>query len=155
MKRKQVLIVMGSESDREVMSRAAEVLSDLGIAYEMVVSSAHRNPERTRKLAKEAEKKGIKVIIAGAGMAAHLPGVIASHTKLPVIGVPLPSLPLKGVDSFFSILQMPSGVPVATMSVGKAGAKNAGILAAQILALADDKIKERLKSLKVQKLKGK
>lgn len=101
MKRKQVLIVMGSESDREVMNRAAEVLSDFGIGYEMVVSSAHRSPGRTRKLAREAEKKGIKVIIAGAGMAAHLPGVMASHTKLPVIGVPLPSLPFKGIDSFF------------------------------------------------------
>jgi len=147
MKKKQVLIVMGSESDREVMNKAAEVLSDFGIGFEMVVSSAHRNPEKTRKLAKEAERKGIKVIISGAGMAAHLPGVIAAHTKLPVIGVPLFSLPLKGMDSFFSILQMPSGVPVATMSVGSAGAKNAGILAAQILALSDDKLKKRLKKV--------
>lgn len=145
MKKKQVLIVMGSESDREVMNKTVEVLSDFGIGFEMVVSSAHRNPEKTRKLAKEAEGKGVKVIIAGAGMAAHLPGVIAAHTKLPVIGVPLSSLPLKGMDSFFSILQMPSGVPVATMSVGSAGAKNAAILAAQILALSDDKIKKRLK----------
>jgi len=155
MKKNQVLIVMGSESDREVMNKTAEVLSDFGIGFEMVVSSAHRNPEKTRKLAKEAEGKGVKVIIAGAGMAAHLPGVIAAHTKLPVIGVPLPSLPFKGMDSFFSILQMPSGVPVATMSVGNAGAKNAGILAAQILALSDDKIKEKLKGLKVQKFKTK
>jgi len=147
MQKKQVLIVIGSESDREVMNKAAEVLSDFGIGFEMVVSSAHRNPEKTRKLAKEAERKGIKVIISGAGMAAHLPGVIAAHTKLPVIGVPLFSLPLKGMDSFFSILQMPSGVPVATMSVGSAGAKNAGILAAQILALSDDKLKKRLKKV--------
>jgi phosphoribosylaminoimidazole carboxylase PurE protein len=145
MQRKKVLIVMGSESDRGMMNKTAEVLSDFGIGYEIIVSSAHRNPERTRKLAKEAEKKGINVIIAGAGMAAHLPGVIAAHTKLPVIGVPLPSLPFKGMDSFFSILQMPSGVPVATMSVGNAGAKNAAILAAQILALSDDKLKKRLK----------
>ena len=145
---------MGSESDPEVMNKAAEVLSNFGIGYEIVVSSAHRNPEKTRKLAKEAEKKGIKVIIAGAGMAAHLPGVIASHTNLPVIGVPLSSLPFKGVDSFFSILQMPSGVPVATMSVGNAGAKNAGILAAEILALSDDKLKKRLKSLRVKGFKG-
>ena len=145
MQRKKVLIVMGSESDREVMNKTAEVLSSFGIDFEMVVSSAHRNPERTRKLAKEAEKKGINVIIAGAGMAAHLPGVIAAHTKLPVIGVPLPSLPFKGMDSFFSILQMPSGVPVATMSVGAPGAKNAAILAAEILALSDDKIRRRLK----------
>ena len=155
MQRKQVLIVMGSESDREVMNKTAEVLSSFGIGFEMVVSSAHRNPEKTRKLAKEAGKKGINVIIAGAGMAAHLPGVIAAHTKLPVIGVPLPSLLFKGMDSFFSILQMPSGVPVATMSVGNAGAKNAAILAAQILALSDDKLKRRLKSSSVKGLKGK
>jgi phosphoribosylaminoimidazole carboxylase PurE protein len=147
MQKKKVLIVMGSESDREVMNKTAEVLSDLGIGYEIIVSSAHRNPERTRKLAKEAEKKGINVIIAGAGMAAHLPGVIAAHTKLPVIGVPLSSLPFKGLDSFFSILQMPSGVPVATMSVGNAGAKNAAILAAQILALSDDKLRKKLKKV--------
>ena len=147
MQKKKVLIVMGSESDREVMNKTAEVLSDLGIGYEIIVSSAHRNPERTRKLAKEAEKKGINVIIAGAGMAAHLPGVIAAHTRLPVIGVPLPSLPFKGMDSFFSILQMPPGVPVATMSVGNAGAKNAAILAAQILALSDDKLRKKLKKV--------
>jgi 5-(carboxyamino)imidazole ribonucleotide mutase len=155
MQRKQVLIVMGSESDREVMNETAEVLSNFGIGYEIVVSSAHRDPEKTRKLAKGAERKGIKVIIAGAGMAAHLPGVIAAHTKLPVIGVPLSSLPFKGMDSFFSILQMPSGVPVATMSVGNAGAKNAGILTAQILALSDYKIKKRIKSLRVKGFKGK
>ena len=147
MQKKQVLIVMGSESDREVMNKTAEVLSDFGIGFEMVVSSAHRNPEKTRKLAKEAEGKGVKVIIAGAGMAAHLPGVIAAHTKLPVIGVPLFSVPFKGMDSFYSILQMPAGVPVATMSVGKAGAKNAGILAAQMLALSDDKLRKKLKKV--------
>ena len=147
MQRKKVLIVIGSESDREVMNKTAEVLSDFGIGYKIIVSSAHRNPEKTRKLAKGAERKGIKVIIAGAGMAAHLPGVIAAHTKLPVIGVPLSSLPFKGMDSFYSILQMPAGVPVATMSVGTAGAKNAGILAAQMLALSDDKLKKRLKKV--------
>ncbi len=145
MKKNKVLIVIGSESDREVMNKAAEALTDFGIGFEMVVSSAHRNPEKTRKLAKEAERKGFKVIIAGAGMAAHLPGVIAAHTKLPVIGIPLPSTPFKGMDSFFSILQMPYGVPVATMSVGVPGAKNAAILAAQILALNDDKLRKRLK----------
>lgn len=148
MKKNQVLIVMGSESDREVMNKTAEVLSNFGIGYEIVVSSAHRNPEKTRKLAKGAEGKGIKVIIAGAGMAAHLPGVIAAHTKLPVIGVPLSSLPFKGMDSFFSILQMPAGVPVATMSVGTAGAKNAGILAAEILGLIDKNIKKNLERFK-------
>ena len=147
MKKNQVLIVIGSESDREVMNKTAEVLSNFGIGYDILVSSAHRNPEKTRKLAKEAERKGVKVIIAGAGMAAHLPGVIAAHTKLPVIGVPLSSLPFKGMDSFFSILQMPAGVPVATMSVGNAGAKNAGILAAEILALSDDKLRKMLKKV--------
>jgi len=155
MKKNKVLIVMGSDSDREVMNKTAEALTDFGIGFEMVVSSAHRNPEKTRKLAKEAERKGFKVIIAGAGMAAHLPGVMAAHSKLPVIGIPLPSAPFKGLDSFFSILQMPSGVPVATMSVGIPGAKNAAIFAAKILALSDEKLKKRLKGLKVQKFKGK
>ena len=149
--RKKVLIVIGSESDRAMMNRSAEGLNDFEIGFEMLVSSAHRSPEKTRKLAKEAEKKGIKVIIAGAGMAAHLPGSIAAHTTLPVIGVPLPSLPFKGMDSFYSIMQMPSGVPVATMSVGKAGAKNAGILAAQILALSDNKVRVKLKKLKKER----
>jgi phosphoribosylaminoimidazole carboxylase PurE protein len=148
MKKNKVLIVMGSESDREVMNKTAEVLTDFGIGFEIVVCSAHRNPDKTRKLAKEAERKGFKVVIAGAGMAAHLPGVIAAHTSLPVIGVPLPSLPLKGMDSFFSILQMPSGVPVATMSVGVPGAKNAAIFAAQILALSGNKIKKKDKEFK-------
>lgn len=146
---------MGSVSDREVMNKTAEVLTGFGIGFEMIVCSAHRNPEKTRKLAKEAERKGFKVIIAGAGMAAHLPGVMAAHSKLPVIGIPLPSAPFKGLDSFFSILQMPSGVPVATMSVGIPGAKNAAIFAAKILALSDEKLKKRLKGLKVQKFKGK
>ena len=148
MKKIKVLIVMGSESDKEIMNKTAEVLSDFCISYEMVVSSAHRNPEKTRKLAKEAERKGFKVIIAGAGMAAHLPGVMAAHSKLPVIGVPLPSAPFKGMDSFFSILQMPSGVPVATMSVGIPGAKNAGILAGEILVLLDKNIKKKLERFK-------
>ncbi len=155
MKKNKVLIVMGSDSDREVMNKTAEALTDFGIGFEMVISSAHRNPEKTRKLAKEAERKGFKVIIAGAGMAAHLPGVMAAYSKLPVIGIPLLSAPFKGLDSFFSILQMPSGVPVATMSVGIPGAKNAAIFAAEILALSDEKLKKRLKGLKVQKFKGK
>jgi len=148
MKKNKVLIVMGSESDKEVMSKTAEVLTDFGIGFEIFVSSAHRHPERTRKLALEAERKGIKVIIAGAGMAAHLPGFMAAHSKLPVIGVPLPSASFKGMDSFFSILQMPSGVPVATMSVGVPGAKNAGILAGEILGLSDKNIKKKLERFK-------
>ncbi len=138
----KVLILMGSKKDQEVMQKAAEILEEFKIPYQMEVSSAHRNPERTKRLARDAEKKGVKVIIAGAGMAAHLPGVIASYTNLPVIGVPLNASALSGLDSLFSIVQMPSGIPVATMAVGEAGAKNAAIFAAQILALSDDRIKK-------------
>jgi phosphoribosylaminoimidazole carboxylase PurE protein len=140
----RVLVVMGSKNDQEVMLKGAETLQKLGIPYQVEICSAHRNPERTKELARNAEQKGIKVIIAGAGMAAHLPGVIASHTNLPVIGVPLEASPLCGVDALFSIVQMPSGVPVAAMAIGEAGAKNAAILAAQILAVSDDKLKKSL-----------
>jgi phosphoribosylaminoimidazole carboxylase PurE protein len=140
----KVLIVMGSKKDQEVMCRAAEMLEKFMIPYQMEVSSAHRNPDKTKKLAQNAERKGIKVIIAGAGMAAHLPGVIASFTRLPVIGVPLNASPLSGVDSLFSMVQMPSGIPVATMAIGEAGAKNAGILAAEILGLSDKSLKNKL-----------
>jgi 5-(carboxyamino)imidazole ribonucleotide mutase len=144
----KVLIVMGSKKDQEVMCRAAEMLEKFMIPYQMEVSSAHRNPDKTKKLAQNAERKGIKVIIAGAGMAAHLPGVIASFTRLPVIGVPLNASPLSGVDSLFSMAQMPSGIPVATMAIGEAGAKNAGILAAEILALSDAKLKKSLENFR-------
>ncbi len=137
----KVLIVMGSKKDQEVMLKTAETLQKFGISFRMEISSAHRNPDKTRKLAQEAEKKGIKVIIAGAGMAAHLPGVIASFTTLPVIGVPLNVSALAGVDSLFSIVQMPAGIPVATMAIGEAGAKNAAIFTVEILALSDDKLK--------------
>jgi len=139
---------MGSKSDQLIMSKGIEILKKLKIPYEMEICSAHRNPEKTENLAKSAEEKGIKVIIAGAGMAAHLPGVIASYTNLPVIGVPLNASTLSGLDSLFSIVQMPSGVPVATVSIGEAGAKNAAILAIQILALSDDKLKKRLERFK-------
>ncbi len=138
----KVLILMGSKKDQEVMLKSAEILKEFKIPYQVEVSSAHRNPERIKKLAQNAEKKGVRVIIAGAGMAAHLPGVVASYTNLPVIGVPLSASSLSGIDSLFSIVQMPSGIPVATMAIGKAGAKNAAILAAQILALSDDRIKK-------------
>jgi phosphoribosylaminoimidazole carboxylase PurE protein len=144
----KVLIIIGSKSDKQVMSETAKLLKDFNIPFELVVCSAHRSPQRTKRLAQSAEKKGVKIIICGAGMAAHLPGVVASWTNLPVIGVPLPSLPFKGMDSFFSVLQMPSGVPVATMSVGVAGAKNAAILAAKILALSDKKLKEGMRMFK-------
>jgi phosphoribosylaminoimidazole carboxylase PurE protein len=148
MRGSKILVVVGSKSDQEAMSKAVEILQEFEIPYQMEICSAHRNPEKTKALASSAENKGIKVIIAGAGMAAHLPGVIASHTTLPVIGVPLNASPLLGLDSLFSMVQMPSGVPVATVSIGEAGAKNAAILAIQILAISDEKLKKRLQKFK-------
>jgi phosphoribosylaminoimidazole carboxylase PurE protein len=133
----KVLILMGSDSDLPVMEKAGKLLKEFNIPYKMTVSSAHRTPERTLKLIKDAEKSGVEVIIAGAGAAAHLAGVVASHTILPVIGVPIDSSPLKGIDALYSTVQMPPGIPVATMAVGKGGAKNAAIFAAQILGLGD------------------
>jgi len=146
----KVLILTGSKNDLEILKATEELLKQFGIPYELMVSSAHRNPDRTRKLATEAEKKGIKVIIAAAGMAAHLAGVVASLATLPVIGVPLPGSYMRGMDSFLATLQMPAGTPVATMAVGSHGAKNAAILAAQILALSDEKLKKRLKRYKAE-----
>jgi phosphoribosylaminoimidazole carboxylase PurE protein len=137
-------IVMGSESDAEVMQNAAEVLDSLGVPYAITVASAHRAIDKTLGYAREAAKLGLKVIIAGAGGAAHLPGVVAAATTLPIIGVPIDSSPLKGMDALLSIAQMPSGVPVATMAVGAAGAKNAAYLAVRILALQDRELKARL-----------
>jgi len=139
-------ILMGSDSDLPVMEEAAKVLKDFGIPYEMTVSSAHRTPKRTSEYAKSAEGRGIRVIIAGAGAAAHLAGFIAAETTLPVIGVPIDSSPLKGLDSLLSTVQMPGGVPVASMAIGKAGAKNAGIFAAQILAVSNPKLADALKA---------
>jgi phosphoribosylaminoimidazole carboxylase PurE protein len=130
----RVLILMGSDSDLPVMREAALILDKFGISYDITVSSAHRTPDRALRLVKEAEKNGAEVIIAGAGMAAHLPGVIASYTILPVIGVPLDASPFGGMDALLSIVQMPPGIPVAAVAVGKAGARNAGILAVQIMA---------------------
>lgn len=140
----QVLIIMGSDSDMPVMKKTCEALEEFKIPYDITVSSAHRTPERTVRIIKDAEKKGIEVIIAGAGAAAHLAGVIASHTIIPVIGVPIDSSPLKGIDSLYSTVQMPPGVPVATMAVGEAGAKNAAIFAIQILGLKDASISRKL-----------
>jgi phosphoribosylaminoimidazole carboxylase PurE protein len=140
----KVLIIMGSDSDLPVMEEAAKMLVEFGIPYDMTVSSAHRTPERTLSLIRKAEKQKVAVIIAGAGMAAHLPGVIASFTVLPVIGVPLDSSPLRGMDALLSIVQMPPGIPVATVAVGKAGARNAGILAAQIIAGKDPEMTKKL-----------
>ncbi|HEY7585048.1 MAG TPA: 5-(carboxyamino)imidazole ribonucleotide mutase [Candidatus Deferrimicrobiaceae bacterium] len=141
----KVLILMGSRSDADVMGEASRTLSELGIPCTTTIASAHRSPGRTQKLAREAEGEGFSVIIAGAGAAAHLAGVVASETVLPVIGVPLASSPLSGLDSLLSTAQMPGGVPVATMAVGRAGAQNAAYLAAQILALSDAKLRKKLK----------
>jgi phosphoribosylamine--glycine ligase len=144
----RVLILMGSDSDLPVMERASKQLEEFNIPYFMTVSSAHRTPDRTVKLVREAERKGVEVIIAGAGAAAHLAGVIAAHTILPVIGVPVDSSPLKGIDALYSTVQMPPGIPVATMAVGSGGAKNAAIFSAQILAVKDKKIARALKAFK-------
>jgi phosphoribosylaminoimidazole carboxylase PurE protein len=143
-------ILMGSDSDLPVMQEAAAMLQEFGIEYEMTIASAHRTPKKVLEYSTTAEKRGIKVIIAGAGWAAHLAGVIASHTTLPVIGVPIDSSPLKGIDALIATVQMPGGVPVATMSLGKTGAKNAGIFAAQIIAASDVKIANRLKVYRVE-----
>jgi phosphoribosylaminoimidazole carboxylase PurE protein len=142
----QVLIVMGSDSDIPVMDEAGKILKKFGISYKTVIASAHRTPEHATQLASEAEEKGIEVIIAGAGMAAHLAGLLAAYTIVPVIGVPIDSPPLDGLDSLLSTVQMPPGVPVATMAIGKAGAKNAAILSAQIIGRKDPEIVKRLKS---------
>jgi 5-(carboxyamino)imidazole ribonucleotide mutase len=141
---KTVLILMGSDSDLPVMQEAKVVLDELGVGSELRVLSAHRTPERTREVIRGAEAAGVKVIIAGAGGAAHLAGAAAAQTSLPVIGVPLASGALNGVDSLYSTVQMPPGVPVATVAIG--GARNAGILAAQILALSDGRVREALKA---------
>ena len=140
----KVGIVMGSDSDMPVMSKAADVLAKLGVDFEMTIISAHREPDVFFEYAKSAEAKGFKVIIAGAGGAAHLPGMIAAKCTLPVIGVPVQSRALNGLDSLLSIVQMPAGVPVATTAIGKAGATNAGILAVEMLSMYDLKIAEKI-----------
>lgn len=137
-------IIMGSTSDWETMSRAAEMLETLGIAHETRVVSAHRTPDRLVAYAREAEGRGIGVIVAGAGGAAHLPGMVAAMTHLPVLGVPVRSKSLSGLDSLLSIVQMPAGVPVGTLAIGEAGAANAGLMAASILALTDEALRDRL-----------
>jgi len=138
-------IVMGSDSDLSIMGEAGAVLDQLKVPYEMSITSAHRSPEKAAQYARKAEERGIRVLIAGAGAAAHLAGALAAHTILPVIGVPLSSSPLQGLDSLLSTAQMPSGVPVATMALDRAGARNAALLAAQILAISDSKLAGRLK----------
>lgn len=143
-------ILMGSDSDLPIMEEAVKVLKEFGIPYEITISSAHRSPKRTSEYARSAADRGIKVIIAGAGSAAHLAGFIAAETTLPVIGVPIDSSPLKGMDALLSTVQMPGGVPVAAMAIGKAGAKNAGIFAAQIIAVSDKKLQNKLKDFKAK-----
>src|SRR3954471_5650612 len=145
MSKAQVLILMGSDSDLDVMNEAGKALDDFGIAYDIDVSSAHRSPKRTGEITRAARGRGIKVIIAGAGGAAHLAGVIAAETTLPVIAVPIPSSSLQGLDSLLATVQMPAGIPVATLAIGKAGATNAGILAAQILALSDERLAQKMR----------
>ncbi|MDD5438653.1 MAG: 5-(carboxyamino)imidazole ribonucleotide mutase [Candidatus Omnitrophica bacterium] len=146
----EVAVIMGSDSDLPVMREAVEVLKKFGISYEVKILSAHRSPEETARFAKSARKNGIKVVIAGAGGAAHLAGVVAGFTTLPVIGVPMESASLKGLDSLLSTVQMPAGIPVATVAIGAPGAKNAGILAAQILAVSDEALAEKLKKYKTE-----
>ena len=146
----QVLILMGSDSDAEVMSAAVDALTELGITSRMTVASAHRSPARVLRLIDEAHTGGVRVFIVGAGAAAHLAGVVAAHTTRPVIGVPIDSSALKGLDALLSTVQMPPGVPVATVAIGKPGATNAGVLAAQMIALADPAVAARLEAYKTK-----
>jgi phosphoribosylamine--glycine ligase len=148
MAKTDVLILIGSESDAPVMTAAEEALTEFGLTSEMTVASAHRSPARVRQLVDQAPKRGVKVFIVGAGAAAHLAGVVAAHTTLPVIGVPIASSALQGLDALLSTVQMPPGVPVATVAIGKPGATNAGVLAAQIIALGDPALARRLREYK-------
>lgn len=150
----KVVIVMGSDSDLPVMKEASSVLKEYAVAHDVKIMSAHRSPEDVAKFARSARKSGVRVIIAGAGGAAHLAGVIASLTTVPVIGVPMETKELKGLDSLFSIVQMPSGIPVATVAIGATGAKNAGILAVQILSLGEKRLEAALDSHKKRLVEG-
>lgn len=144
----RVGIVMGSDSDLPIMQAAADILRSFGIGYEMTIASAHRSPQRAMQFASKARDRGLQVIIAGAGYAAHLAGVMAAHTTLPVIGIPIDSSCLQGLDALLSTVQMPAGIPVATVSIGKSGAKNAAILATQILAVSDPNLADMLAAYK-------
>ncbi|HWO76516.1 MAG TPA: 5-(carboxyamino)imidazole ribonucleotide mutase [Bacillus sp. (in: firmicutes)] len=146
----EVAVIMGSKSDWETMKHACEILDQLQISYEKKVISAHRTPDLMFEYAEGARDRGIKVIIAGAGGAAHLPGMVAAKTTLPVIGVPVQSKALNGLDSLLSIVQMPGGVPVATVAIGKAGATNAGLLAAQIIGITNSKVAQKLENMREQ-----
>lgn len=144
----KVAILLGSESDKETMQHCVKYLEWFGIDHEMKVLSAHRNPKTTADFVRKAEGKGFTLIIAAAGMAAHLPGFVASNTLLPVIGVPLVSSELKGIDALYSIVQMPPGIPVATVAIGAAGAKNAAVLAAEIIAMNDKRVRKKLQEFR-------
>ena len=144
----QVAVLIGSNSDREVIEPCLSKLEELGLKGELVVRSAHRMPEKTREYVQDAAARGARVFIAGAGMAAALPGYVASITEMPVIGVPVPTGMPDGMDALLAMVQMPPGIPVATVAIGKAGAKNAAVLAAEIIALNDDKVREKLKSMR-------
>lgn len=149
-----VSILMGSDSDLDVMMEAAKTLEQFGVPYEIDVTSAHRSPERTRKIVAEAPARGVRVFIIGAGAAAHLAGVVSAESTLPVIGVPLDSSALRGVDALYATVQMPAGIPVATMAIGKAGATNAAIFAVQILALSDEEFRGKLQQHKRKLAEG-
>jgi len=153
-KNPEVLVILGSKSDEETMAGCLSMLDKFEISYSYEISSAHRNPEKTRILAESAREKGYKVIIAAAGMAAALPGVIASRTILPVIGVPLPGSALNGVDALYAIAQMPAGVPVASMAIGSHGAKNAALMAARIISLSDESLAKKLGKYQKDLAKG-
>ena len=154
MKKKPVALVMGSDSDLPIMQEAAQMLDEFKVGYEMTIASAHRSPDLTAAFAKNASQTGHELIIAGAGSAAHLAGVIASKTTLPIIGVPIDSSSLKGLDALLSTVQMPGGVPVASMAIGKAGAKNAGVYAVQILSLKYPELKKKLTQYKKRLASG-
>lgn len=154
MKKTQVAILMGSDSDFEIMKEAADALKEFGVSFDIQVLSAHRTPELVRDYVIHARENGVQIFIAGAGSAAHLAGVIAAHTTLPVIGVPIDSSPLKGFDALLSTVQMPAGIPVATVAVGKSGARNAGILAVQMLALSDQDLTKKLTDYKAKLVAG-
>ena len=147
-------ILMGSDNDYEIMKEAAVALNQFGIPFEMTVSSAHRTPARTANYVREARGRGIKILIAGAGAAAHLAGVVAAETTLPVIAVPIDATALNGMDALLAMVQMPAGIPVATMAIGKSGARNAGIFAVQMLAIGDDSLNEKLVQFKAEMAAG-
>ena len=154
MKNVDVLMLLGSKSDSEVVSGCGKMLDKFGVSFRQEISSAHRQPGRTADLVREAEESGVKIIIAAAGMAAHLPGVAASHTILPVIGVPLDGSALSGVDALYSVVQMPKGVPVACVAIGSHGAQNAALLAVEILALNNESLREKLRAYRREMAAG-